>query len=159
MALKRKPSWARSATAVENARRVLPALTRQFFQAGRKLVKTRMTLEQMHPFRLEAKRFRYTLEIFRPLYGQRLENRLASLRQIQEYLGVINDCATTRALLRETRARKSRQTDSLVAFLDAEAARNTGEFRKFWQGAFDRAGEEQAWVDYLSRYAGRRRRR
>ena len=49
----------------------------------------------MHKFRLRTKRFRYTLEMFKDLYGPGMLKRIESLKQVQTYLGDINDCIVT----------------------------------------------------------------
>jgi CHAD domain-containing protein len=152
---KKKKTWDPSKSGAENAKLVLPPLASQFFEAGRKVVEEEFAPADLHPFRLETKRFRYTLELFRPCYGAGLERRLTSLRQIQQYLGEISDCLTTRDLIKDKRAGGSRQT-AFLGFLNARAATRAAEFRQYWRETFDRAGQERWWTDYLSRFAGRK---
>ena len=154
MAKKIKPVWKPLGDAAANARRELPPLARHYFASGRKLLGGKVTPRQLHPFRLETKRFRYTLELFQPVYGPSLDRKIASLREIQRHLGGINDCVTTAALLREMGARNTRQTAALFAFLDAEAARIAAAFGKYWKETFDAPARERQWCDYLKRYAG-----
>ncbi len=45
-----------------------------------------------HAMRIAAKRLRYTLEVFRPLYKSRLKPIIASLKHLQEILGELHDC-------------------------------------------------------------------
>lgn len=45
-----------------------------------------------HALRIAAKKLRYTLEIFRPLYPDRLRPAIRQIRQLQELLGQIHDC-------------------------------------------------------------------
>mgnify|MGYP001103852296 CR=1 FL=1 len=154
MAKKIKPVWKRLGDPGANARRELPALARHYFASGRALLGGKVTPRQLHPFRLETKRFRYTLELFQPVYGPSLDRKIAALREIQGYLGDINDCVTTAGLLKEMGVRKSPQTAALLSFLDAEAARITAAFSKYWKETFDAAARERQWCDYLTRYAG-----
>jgi CHAD domain-containing protein len=48
--------------------------------------------EELHAMRIAAKRLRYTVEIFSPLYTSELKPYLKALRQLQELLGDIHDC-------------------------------------------------------------------
>src|SRR5213594_2000685 len=99
MAKRISPVWDTNKSAPENAARKLPKLAGRYFKAGRKLLKGRASVEILHRFRLETKRFRYTLELFRPCYGPGLDQRLALLRKVQDLLGEINDCVTAKSLI------------------------------------------------------------
>lgn len=156
MAKKKKKIWQPPQSAADNAKRVLPAMAAEFFQAGRKVVGDELPPEELHAFRLETKRFRYTLELFRPCYGAGLDQRLAGLRRIQQYLGEISDCLTTLALLKDMRLRGSEQRAGFADFLNTRATVRAAEFRKYWKETFDRPGQEQFWTGYLKRFAGRK---
>ena len=54
-------------------------------------LRARSPPEELHGFRLETKRFRYTLELFRPLYGPNLDRYLKALRELQGALGKVSD--------------------------------------------------------------------
>jgi hypothetical protein len=45
-----------------------------------------------HAMRIAAKKVRYTLEIYRPLYSGRLKKPLVHLKKLQEILGELHDC-------------------------------------------------------------------
>lgn len=45
-----------------------------------------------HALRIAAKKLRYTLEVYRPLYKNRLRPFLTNLKKMQELLGEIHDC-------------------------------------------------------------------
>ncbi len=47
---------------------------------------------ELHAMRIAAKRLRYTLETFAPLYAGGLKQWLTSIREVQEMLGNIHDC-------------------------------------------------------------------
>jgi CHAD domain-containing protein len=49
-------------------------------------------VKELHMMRIAAKRLRYTLENFAPLYKDRLEKPLGAIRQVQTNLGEIRDC-------------------------------------------------------------------
>ena len=47
---------------------------------------------ELHAMRISAKRFRYTLETFAPLFEENLKDYLKALRSGQDMLGTIHDC-------------------------------------------------------------------
>jgi putative phosphoesterase len=49
-------------------------------------------IQQHHQMRITAKRLRYTMEIFSPLYEDNLKEFISLLKQIQDYLGEMHDC-------------------------------------------------------------------
>ncbi len=49
-------------------------------------------IEQHHAMRIAAKRLRYIMEIFAPLYDGGLNRPLTAVRSVQEILGDIHDC-------------------------------------------------------------------
>ena len=140
--------WTASDAAPANARRVLPKLTRKFFKSGRKACEPGISHRELHGFRLKVKRYRYALEIFRPLYGPALEARLGVLQDLQQILGKMSDAFAIRDLVAEDAA--------LARRLEDRGEKRIREFREFWTGTFDATGQEERWVGYLARYAGRK---
>ncbi|MGB9597161.1 MAG: CHAD domain-containing protein, partial [Candidatus Poribacteria bacterium] len=49
-------------------------------------------IAELHLMRICAKRLRYTMEIFSPLYDNKLEKPIKITREIQDLLGEIHDC-------------------------------------------------------------------
>lgn len=56
-------------------------------------------IAELHAMRIAAKQFRYTLEIFAPLYEDQLKQPLKVLRNLQDLLGNIHDCDVWAELL------------------------------------------------------------
>ncbi len=139
-------AWVESATAPENAALELPKMARAYFRSGRALLKRKPSPRTLHRFRLESKRFRYTLELFRPCYGPGLEQRLAKLREIQTHLGEISDCSATIGLVGQSQKPFS-------AFLKRRMAAKTSALHLYWEQTFDAAGQEKWWTGYLARFA------
>jgi len=139
------PVWEANKRASKNAARKLPGLAVVYFKAGQSLADRHVSLEALQQFRLETKRFRYTLELFRSCYGKVLDERLASLQKIQDLLGEINDSVAAQSLL-------GRKQKSLAQSLQRRIARKKRELSRYWQGSFDAAGQER-WSDYLERFA------
>jgi phosphohistidine phosphatase len=111
---------------------VAPSFSHRFLAAGAAAAKAGAGAEQMHKFRLLAKRYRYTLEILG-------EKSLASvdietLRGLQERLGAINDCVTTAQLVDDIGLNAPR-TRKIKAALDRLRVRRAAGFRAYWREA------------------------
>jgi CHAD domain-containing protein len=140
--------WDERADAAANARRELPLLATDYFARARKLLAEDPPPAKLHALRLDTKRLRYTLELFRPCYGPGLEARLEALRRVQQLLGEVNDSVATATLLPQgARGRR---------FLENRAETQAQEFRKHWAEAMDAPGQVERWTAYLSRNARRR---
>jgi len=150
-----KIHWEGHKSVAENATEKLPELARGFFEAGGGLGPD-ASFKALHRFRLLTKRFRYTLELFRPCYGPGLEERIEALRTLQQYLGEINDCATTQALLERDNIPEA-ERDRLVRQVAELAGSRISKFRRHWQENFAAPGRENWWTNYLLRFAGRQR--
>jgi len=142
--------------AVAFARRTLPAMAADFFKAGRKAALHPSAAPQLHAFRLEAKRFRYTLELFEEFYGPVYRKRLAQVREIQGILGRRQDCAATEALL-QAAADFDPEAARVMQALRRRARKLEAEFVEYWKGTFDSEGQERLWLRYLARRAPARR--
>lgn len=136
-------AWDEDANARSNARTHLPILAEQYFRAGREMLEGKHSHKAMHKFRLRTKHFRYTLELFRSVYGATLEKRLEMLKPVQDALGDLNDCASARELL----GKHSRKTH---AFLKKRAKKKIAEFKDCWRDAFDAPGQGEDWLKYLA---------
>lgn len=128
-------------TAAKNARALLPKMARRYFEAGREAIDNKTPPEELHAFRLETKRFRYTLELFRPLYGPTLERYLHELRQLQSALGKVSDYQAIQRVLAD-RKLKSEIEHALRGKLKG--------LRQSWR-AFDSEGQLKRWRAYLGR--------
>jgi hypothetical protein len=146
----RAPEWNASGNSGENARCILPRMAREFFALGRTAAKPEAAPAQLHAFRLSAKRFRYTLELFEPMYGPMLAARLEQVRKIQSVLGERQDCVVLDERLRK-RAGSTGPLRDVLAKLNAEGRALEEKFRRYWRETFDPAGAEALWVRYLER--------
>ena len=154
----RNVDWNTAISTGENARRALPRLAREFFAQGRAATEPSASPAELHAFRLSAKRLRYTLELFLPLYGPRLAERVDQVRKIQSLLGDRQDCV----VLGERLKKKDGPPASLYATIEKLSVDGRAieeKFRRHWHSTFDAAGEEAAWIRYLSRRPPNPRRR
>jgi CHAD domain-containing protein len=148
--------WAPEQTPPENARRRLWPVVHEWFAAGRKAVGAGQTPEEMHQFRLATKRLRYTLELFRPIYGRGLAQRIEVLRRAQDLLGTANDYHVT-ALGLKSRAQYDPALQPVVDELERRAGEKRAEFRRYWLQNCTEPVVEPLWINYLKRNAGGRR--
>ncbi len=134
------------------ARTVLPELFDQFLRAGARAAESGARPERLHTFRLQAKRFRYSLEVFRPFYGPVCDQRIAEVRQIQDLLGKRQDCAVTVARL-AVLAELDAAVAAVLVKLETRATRLEGEFRTHWAAHFGVEPEVLRRRRYLTRRA------
>ena len=146
-----KIAWNPRASAAENARRFLPRLLREYFALGRELVAAHTAPAQLHALRLATKRLRYTLELFKPVYGPGLLDRIAALRALQQILGEINDTAAGHRVLTQIFPEPLPERERVIQFLTERGNVKATEFRRHWAETFDAPGRERWWTDYLSR--------
>ena len=147
--MKKKP-WSDELDVTANLRRRLPKLARKYFSRSRYALAKKRGWDEIHEFRLATKRFRYTLELFRPEYGPGLEKRIDELKQVQKLLGDANDCMVTATLLEPLP-----DTAELRAELAATAESKLNKLRSWWRANLASKAAEERWVLYLRRFAGR----
>jgi len=134
--------WRTNRSASENARLVLPKLAEKYFDAGRKAARDeKPSAKDLHRFRIATKRFRYSLEIFREVYGASLEARIGTLRDLQDVLGQLSDYHSMERLFAGD--------EQLERKIEHAAAKKFKEFRAAWT-AFDSKGQLARWKAYLS---------
>jgi len=68
------------------------ALRLEEFLAYESCVHRPEQVEELHAMRIAAKRLRYTMEVFAPLYEDNLKEPLKATREAQDVLGDIHDC-------------------------------------------------------------------
>ncbi|MBI4875138.1 MAG: CHAD domain-containing protein [Acidobacteria bacterium] len=151
---KMKFKWDETESVTSNVRTQLTRASRAYFEAGRDAVRAGAAPADLHAFRLRTKRFRYTLELFEPLYGPAFERMIRSLRRIQQLLGDINDCVTARKLVEENGNGRSPQVRRVLRTLDRRQGERIAELAQTWP-EFDRAGACERWLKYLAAHSGR----
>ncbi len=78
------------ASLATNARRILAVKMAEYY-AYAPIVPIETAVEELHNLRIAAKRLRYTLELFRVVFGDRGEAQIDRVKAIQEELGAIHD--------------------------------------------------------------------
>lgn len=132
------------------ARGTLPRLAQRFFDAGH-VASSQHSGEKLHEFRIRAKKFRYTLELFLPLYGPKAEEWTREIKSVQTILGSMNDYRSVCAMAAEFGAGRK-----LRASLKRSERRKIRQFRKVWTEHFSRAAAQQ-WMCLLRAPLGEHR--
>lgn len=97
-----------------------------------------MDIDLLHELRKDAKRLRYTVELFEPLMVARLASEmLARMKDIQQRLGSINDQYVMLELVREAHARAdsvpvTRGLEGLRDELERDLGREHASFVRWW---------------------------
>ena len=112
------------ASLAANARRILAVRTAEFYSYG-PIVALESAVEQLHDLRIAAKRLRYTLELFRAVFGECGERQIDRLKALQEELGNLHDLDVRIGLIEdELTALATEQTAELGAALAAAPDRD-----------------------------------
>ena len=134
------------------AHQTLPRLADEFFERGHRAAKEKASPAELHQFRIASKKFRYSLELFLPLFGPALKPGLEKIKQVQGLLGDINDCETVRNMISEYKG-----TGSVAAWLKRKQRKRIGEFRTCWVETLGTESELRTWKDLLSHPLGKTR--
>lgn len=134
-------------TTADAARRILPRRAKQFFRSGRVAFRSGDPVS-LHAFRVDAKRFRYALELFAPLYGTEFHRKLNQLKKLQELLGSLNDLVTAHAVVGSLSG-----VIPLAGHLDAREREIRASLEAYWTETLDAPGNAKRWVRYLRQYA------
>ena len=105
------------ASLATNARRILAVRMAEFYSYA-PIVAIAEAVEPLHDLRIAAKRLRYTLELFRAVFGERGEAQIERIKAIQEELGTLHDLDVRIALIEdELAALATEQTAAVGAAL------------------------------------------
>lgn len=115
----------------QTAHRILPRMAKDYVERGNAAAESKVSPEKLHAFRIASKKFRYTLELFVPLYGSTLTGWIDSIKAIQTLLGDINDCATVAQMLAGYKG-----ADAAETWLKKRQRRKTEQFSKQWHEEF-----------------------
>jgi CHAD domain-containing protein len=138
----------------ETAAKQLVGMAKDFFRSGDRAVEDRAPAAELHEFRIAAKRFRYTLELFAEVYGASAGERVERIKSAQTLLGDINDCRTARQLLAELGGGKR-----IDAALKRKQRRRAQAFREMWAKEFGGPAVAKEWIEGLGRPAEMPRRK
>lgn len=135
--------WNNSEAIAPNLRRVLAKRWQEYLDTGQDAFSTKRSWTELHEFRIQTKRIRYTLELFEDYYGPAYEGLLERLRKMQNHLGDVNDLIAARQLLK-----KAAGTDEIREQLKGRAERKLAQTRTYWRKEFSDEAAAR-WTRYL----------
>lgn len=98
------PGVAPDSSLRENARRILGVRIAEFY-SYEPVIDDERAIEAHHNHRIAAKRLRYTLELFRAVFGELGETQIERVKEIQELLGQLHDHDVRIALIEDELAK------------------------------------------------------
>ena len=113
------------------AMRALEPMLEEFTSRGKRALGPKASIEKIHRLRIEAKKVRYTLELFAPVYGASFDGWIERIKALQDVLGAISDCETVREMIE--RQGGDRRIESA---LRRKVSRKLEEFRQLWADSF-----------------------
>jgi CHAD domain-containing protein len=116
------------------ARHTVEPVLREFVSRGKRALSPKAAVERIHRLRIEAKKLRYTLELFAPVFGTSFDGWLERIKTLQDILGVIGDCETVRKMIE--RLGGDRRIESA---LRRKVRRRMEAFRQLWTDSFSDA--------------------
>ncbi len=125
----------------EKIRNNLAKMARKFLAHGKKAAEAKTSAETLHAFRIEGKKFRYTLELFAPVYGAAVQEWLQKLKPMQTALGDVHDAEMTRDI-----AVRLNTSSKVEDWLKARRRKKARVFRKLWEETFGTASENRRLV-------------
>ena len=135
-----------SRAAIETtARKSLPQMATEFFDLGNRAAHTKAPPKELHRFRLASKKFRYSLELFAPVYAPSLRHLLEKIKTTQRMLGDINDCETVRTMIADYNG-----SAGIVQWLNKRQRRQIREFQVYWSKTLGTESAILSWTDLLS---------
>jgi CHAD domain-containing protein len=140
------PSPNKEQSTPELARRALGRIAKDFVKQGQQASSTDASPKEMHQFRIVAKKFRYALELFQPLYESELTPIVTSVKGVSALLGDINDCVTVVGIVADYKGGRR-----LADRLTKRQHKKTGEFRKYWKEEFGDAERLRIAIDHLQK--------
>lgn len=142
-----------AAGAIEDiASQTLPRLANRLFAVGKTANRGPNQIAQLHQLRIEAKKFRYALELFAPLRAQALRAPIGQIKKLQNILGGIHDLEIVRAKVCEQAAGKK-----FAAELEKSRDQQIEEFRSYWTKEFAGAENLARWRKRLNVFHSARR--
>lgn len=109
------------ASVAENARTILAVRIGEFYSYA-PIVDDEAATEALHDLRIAAKRLRYTLELFRSVFGEQGERQIERIRTIQELLGRLHDTDVRILVIQDELARLAEEQTRQLAQALAESA-------------------------------------
>lgn len=143
----------------DTAMQMLPPIAGKHFKRGEKAARVKTSPHELHRFRIATKKFRYTLDLFAPLYGDSVASLTDGLKNIQTLLGDINDYETVNRMISQVTppdpppdGAASLIAAGIVATIEKMQREKAEEFRVQWGQTFT-AVNVRRWKKLLQHVA------
>lgn len=133
--------WESSRSVAENAARILPELLDKYVARSRHALGAKASPKKLHRFRVATKKFRYTIELFLPVYGDRLDRELEAVRDLQRVLGKLHDYYVIGKMLEDDQALRQKLQELLE--------KKMKEFNSQWR-VFGSKAHLKRWKRFLA---------
>lgn len=130
--------------AAADPERLMIRMTEKFFRSGDRAAEAHSSTGDLHRFRIQAKKFRYSVELFRPVYGVVADEWVARIKRVQTLLGEMNDFRVTREMVAELGGNAG-----MAASFKRKEQKKARAFRELWSEEY--SGEARRWVRSLER--------
>jgi CHAD domain-containing protein len=118
--------------------------------------------DELHAMRITAKRLRYTMEIFAPLYEDELKRPIEAIREVQTILGDFNDCVVWVNFLPQFLDEEKKRTFEYfghtktfsrikagILYLQDDRRRKQTEYYNSFIGYWEKIQEEDTWENLM----------
>ena len=143
-ALASAPPGTAHADVTAMAGEILPKMARDFLQVGAHAAATKASAESLHQFRIASKKFRYSLELFEPLYGAPVKRMIEEIKHAQNILGDFNDCVSAIEIVQP-----HKDGQAVARWLKKRQSRKMDEFRRWWPEKLGNPETARLWVRQL----------
>jgi len=123
---------------------VLPKMAREFLELGSEAAESKAPPEKLHQFRIASKKFRYSLELFEPVYGAPVKWMIEEIKHAQNILGDVNDCVSASEIVLSYK-----DGHALTRWIQKRQARKMEEFRRWWPEKLGDPETGRLWVRQL----------
>jgi len=123
---------------------ILPLMAKDFFHIGNEMVAAKAPPAELEEFRIACRKFRYTLELFAPLYAAGYNRWLEKVRKTQVLLGEIRDWSAVEEVVSPFKG-----GEALTARLKKRQRKQRDEFRLHWRRQFGDPQQVRVWIDSL----------
>ena len=127
------------------ARKTLPAMAAEFFELGNRAGHTKASPKELQRFFNASGKFRYSLELFAPLYAPSLGPALEKIKTTQRMFGDIHDCETVRTMIADYKG-----SAGIIAWLSKRQRKKIREFQAYWSESLGTESAILSWTDLLS---------
>jgi CHAD domain-containing protein len=124
---------------------VLPAMAKDFFHSGNEAAASKAPAVVVEEFRVGARKFRNTLELFAALHGSDTGRWMEKVRQTHLLLGGIRNWSIAEEVISPFKG-----SDAVAGWVKKRQRKQRDKFRHYWRQEFGDPENVRVWIDSLS---------